>query len=105
MRGRARIRTQGGPAMSTEQQPEAPAIPGVTRQTLMQNDWVSLMIVRKPEAGVNGYVYSHETRRRGRIVAVLPYRAVALAGRPVREYLVKSEMTPCWGFDQVLSAI
>jgi 8-oxo-dGTP pyrophosphatase MutT (NUDIX family) len=89
----------------SEQQPEAPAIPGVTRQTLMQNDWVSLMIVRKPEAGVNGYVYSHETRCRGRIVAVLPYRAVALAGRPVREYLVKSEMTPCWGFDQVLSAI
>ena len=68
---------------------------------LCENDWVSLMVVRKPDAGVNGYVYSRETRCRGRIVAVLPYQDTA-AGR---EYLVKSEMTPCWGFDQVLSAI
>lgn len=68
---------------------------------LYHNEWLSLRIARKPEAGVNGYVYSHETRCAGRIVAILPYRE-ATAGR---EYLVKSEMTPCWSFDQVLSAI
>ena len=58
----------------TEHHPDVPAVPGVTRQTLHENDWVSLMVVRKPDAGVNGYVYSHETRCRGRIVAILPYR-------------------------------
>jgi 8-oxo-dGTP pyrophosphatase MutT (NUDIX family) len=73
----------------------------VTCQALHENTWVSLMIVRKPDAGVDGYVYSHETRCRGRIVAVLPYRE----GEHGREYLVKSEMTPCWGFDQYRSAI
>ena len=81
--------------------PDAPDVPGVIRQTLYANEWVSLKIVRKPDAGVNGYVYSHETRCGGRIVAVLPCRD-APGGR---EYLVKSEVTPCWGFDQVLSAI
>jgi 8-oxo-dGTP pyrophosphatase MutT (NUDIX family) len=71
-------------------------------ETLHANQWLSLRIVRKPAAGVDGYVYSHESRCQGRIVAVLPYRITA-AGHA--EYLVKSEMTPCWGFDRVLSAI
>jgi hypothetical protein len=71
------------------------------KMTLFQNEWLSLCVVVKPEAGVNGYVYSHETRCAGRIVAMLPY-ADTPAGR---RYLVKSEMTPCWSFDQVLSAI
>jgi 8-oxo-dGTP pyrophosphatase MutT (NUDIX family) len=71
------------------------------RSILCENEWLSLYLVRKPAAGVNGYVYSHETRCGGRIVAVLPY-----ADTPEgRRYLVKSEMTPCWSFDQVLSAI
>jgi 8-oxo-dGTP pyrophosphatase MutT (NUDIX family) len=59
------------------------------------------MMVRKPDEDVHGYVYSHETRCRGRIVAVLPYRDTPGG----REYLVKSEMTPCWGFDRVRSAV
>lgn len=70
-------------------------------QTLIENPWLSLKIVRKPEAGVNGYVFSHETRCQGRIVAVLPYRETARG----REYLTKREMTPCWGFAQVRSAM
>ncbi len=75
--------------------------PRAVTQMLWANEWVSLMIVRKPEAGVNGYVYSHETRCGGRIVAVLPYREVPGG----REYLVKREMTPCWFFDRVRSAV
>lgn len=70
-------------------------------ELLYLNEWLSLWAVRAPERGVNGYIYSHETRCAGRIVAVLPYRDFDGG----REYLVKSEMTPCWGLDQVLSAI
>lgn len=79
-------------------------------ETLHDNEWVSLRVVRDPEAGVGGYVFSHESRCQGRIVAVLPYRVVRSPGGAFDssariEYLLKSEMTPCWSFDQVLSAI
>lgn len=70
-------------------------------ETLHANEWLSLRRVRKPEAGVDGYVFSHESRCQGRIVAVLPYRDTPDG----RLYLLKSEMTPCWGFHQVLSSI
>lgn len=70
-------------------------------ETLHENPWISLRVVREPESGVNGYVYSHETRCGGRIVAILPYRE-SLIGR---EYLIKSEVTPCWGMEPVCSAI
>jgi 8-oxo-dGTP pyrophosphatase MutT (NUDIX family) len=82
------------------------ATEGATVESLHEDRWVSLRVLRKPDVGVHGYVFSHETRCQGRIVAVLPYRDVHDgAGGFDREYLVKSEMTPCWGFDQVLSAI
>jgi 8-oxo-dGTP pyrophosphatase MutT (NUDIX family) len=71
-------------------------------ETLLDNEWLSLRVVREPDRGVNGYVYSHESRCQGRIVAVLPYATTKPGGR---RYLVKSEMTPCWSLDQVLSAI
>ncbi|MEU8334832.1 NUDIX domain-containing protein [Micromonospora tulbaghiae] len=70
-------------------------------ETLHDNEWLSLRTVRLPERGINGYVYSHETRCRGRIVAVLPY-AQTPAGR---RYLVRREVTPCWSLDPQLSAI
>lgn len=73
-----------------------------TVQTLHENTWLSLKVIRKPEAGISGYVYSHESRCQGRIVAVLPYRRSA-AGH--REYLTKRETTPCWSLQQVRSAI
>jgi ADP-ribose pyrophosphatase YjhB (NUDIX family) len=93
--------------------------------TLHENAWVSLRIIRDPAKGVDGYVYSHETRCQGRIVAILPYRELldwtctcdpgpegqhrrdrcGFGEVLSREYLVKSEMTPCWGFHQELSAI
>ncbi len=74
---------------------------GAQREALFGNEWISLYVVRKPDGGISGYVYSHETRCQGRIVAVLPYRDTP-AGR---EWLLKSEVTPCWSFDPVVSAI
>lgn len=84
--------------------------PATAIETLHENEWLSLRIVRQPDAGINGYVYSHESRCRGRIVAVLPYRLAKPPDGPTNssvrvEYLLKSEVTPCWGFDQHLSAI
>lgn len=69
---------------------------------LYTTPWISLRLVQQPDAGVNGYVYSHETRCKGRIVAVLPYRHTAARGN---EYLLRSEITPCWSMKPLLSAI
>lgn len=70
-------------------------------ETLYENQWLSLMKVVDPEKGVNGYIFSHETRCQGIIIAVLPFRRVGTHF----EYLVKSEVTPCWGMDPVRSAL
>jgi 8-oxo-dGTP pyrophosphatase MutT (NUDIX family) len=64
--------------------------------TLFENPWLSLCMVTSPVP----YVYSHETRCNGRILAVLPFR-----DGPDREYLVRSEVTPCWGPDPELSSV
>lgn len=69
---------------------------------LYTNKWLSLMEVKAPTRGITGYIYSHETRCKGEIVALLPYRIVS---NGVYEYLLKNEMTPCWSFDKTLSAI
>jgi 8-oxo-dGTP pyrophosphatase MutT (NUDIX family) len=58
--------------------------------------------MRAPDLGVDGYVYSHETRCAGRIVALLPYRITDIG---TMQYLLKSEMTPCWSLNQTLSSI
>lgn len=70
-------------------------------ETLHDNPWLSLQVVRDPERGVNGYVFSHETRCQGRIVAVLPYRETPTG----RVYMVRQETTPCWSMEQQLSAV
>jgi 8-oxo-dGTP pyrophosphatase MutT (NUDIX family) len=73
----------------------------VTDVVLHANPWLSLREIRRPDLGINGYVYSHEARCRGRIVAVLPYSNTPRG----RLYLVRSETTPCWGLQPHLSAI
>lgn len=80
-----------------------PSCEGVTQtvDTLFQNRWLSLKSIKAPEMGVTGYVFSHETRCKGRIVAVLPYRKTATG----IQYLVKSEITPSWGLQPHLSAL
>jgi len=85
----------------------------MTNEELYHNDWVSLRIVRAPEKGVKGYVYSTETRCKGKIISILPFRKIPITskdpklGQVIRyEYLLKSELTPCWDMEkQVLSTI
>ena len=61
-------------------------------ETLKNNEWLSLKKIVAPEHHVNGYVYSHEERCNGEIVAILPFRYKA----DMIEYLLRNEVTPCW---------
>jgi 8-oxo-dGTP pyrophosphatase MutT (NUDIX family) len=64
-------------------------------ETLHENEWLSLKKMVYPEANINGYVYSHETRCKGNVVSVLPIRLNPKAPRGL-EILVRKEVTPCW---------
>lgn len=68
---------------------------------LFENKWVSTYVVEEPQLGIDGYVYSHESRCNGRIVAVLPFRDTSEG----RQFLLKSEVTPCWSLMPRRSAI
>jgi len=70
-------------------------------QTLFFNKWLSLKNLVAPEEGVEGYVFSHETRCDGKIISILPYR---FSNYKI-EYLLRNEVTPCWGFKPVISSI
>lgn len=72
------------------------------KKTLYKNKWVSLMEVVETDKGVNGYVYSHETRCSGEIIAILPYHHEYIGQY---KYLLKNEVTPCWSLEKRLSAI
>lgn len=63
---------------------------------------VSLYGLADPHADDGVYVYAHESRCDGRIMAILPYQDT---GRSGRRYLLKSEVTPCWGPQQTISAL
>lgn len=68
-------------------------------QLLYANEWLSLYKLVDPDNGINGYVYSHETRCNGKIVALLPYRKVqGDISDPLGhyEFLLRKEVTPCW---------
>jgi len=73
----------------------------VRLKTLHHNDWLSLKMVQKDEWG-SGYVYSHETRCSGNIVAILPFQKLSDG---TVQYLLRSEVTPCWGEDPCVSSI
>lgn len=68
---------------------------------LYTGPWLSLKRIVSPKHGISGYDYSHETRCQGRIVALLPFRYSHFKV----EYLLRSEITPCWGLHHQLSAI
>jgi ADP-ribose pyrophosphatase YjhB (NUDIX family) len=71
-------------------------------EVLCDNERLSLCEMKDPEHGVDGYVFSHETRYGGHIVSILPFRLEG--GR--REVLLRQEITPCWSVDKkMLSSI
>lgn len=70
------------------------------KKELYKNKWLSLYELKDPENGVGGYVYSHETRCEGKIIAFMPFRK--REGK--LEVLLRNEVTPCWGMHSVLSS-
>lgn len=73
-----------------------------TRVQLYENKWVSLYQASDHERGVDGFVYSHESRCNGQIVAVLPYRWSGVNGL---EFLLHSENNPAWGWGPHLASV
>lgn len=66
-----------------------------------ENKWLSLRAIPKGD-GDQDYVFSHETRCQGKIVLVLPYRYDIFGDV---EFLIRSEITPCWSSEYVNSGI
>jgi len=56
--------------------------------TLYDNEWLQLKEMKAPEHDINGYVFSHEVRCGGKIIAVLPYHD--------DQIVLREEVTPCW---------
>jgi len=69
-------------------------------KVLYKNDWVSLMSKDTPDGET--YVYSHETRCNGNIIAVLLYERNGLDSW---KYGVRKEKTPCWGGQAEISSL
>lgn len=63
---------------------------------LFHNEWLSLKKIVVPEGNIKGYVYSHETRCDGKIIAVLPYRFLFRKNKIETEFLLRREITPSW---------
>jgi len=80
-------------------------------EVLCKTKWLSLRRMIDPENGVHGYDYSHEIRCDGKIVSILPYRYKTRMGvnNPNEKYgvefLLRKEVTPCWGMEQKISSI
>lgn len=70
-------------------------------ESVHENPWLSLRKIVAPSRGVEGYVYSHETRCNGQIVALMPYRHTAEGV----EFLLRREVTPCWGMQEEYSSL
>lgn len=68
---------------------------------LCDNKWIQLREMVDAECGVKGYVFSHEIRCNGIIVSILPFRKV----KNQIEFLLRDEVTPCWGMAPVHSSI
>lgn len=71
-------------------------------ETLADNEWLALLLLKAPHLGIDGYVFSHEARCNGNIVAILPYRRV---GKDAWEALLRDEVVPPWGLSSSLCAI
>jgi len=72
-------------------------------KTLYHNKWLSLKSISCKEFGDQEYVFSHETRCNGKILSILPFRRNNEG--IVSEFLIRKEVTPCWGTKQFMSSI
>ena len=61
-------------------------------ELLMGNPWLELRRMKDPKRGIEGYVYSHEVRCEGIIVAIMPYYFMENQLR----VMLRAEVTPCW---------
>jgi len=68
-------------------------------KTIYKNKWLSMMSKKCPDGDT--YIYAHETRCNGNVIAVLLYKK---DGDEVK-YGVRSERTPCWGDEPSLSSL
>lgn len=75
---------------------------GLSVETIAATPWLELKRCKAPEQGVHGYVFTHEVRCCGVIVAVLPFRRLHNGGV---EFCLRQEITPCWGMEPRLSAL
>jgi hypothetical protein len=70
-------------------------------KTIFDNKWLSLKEIKEPEQGINGYIFSHETRCNGKIISMLPYRNTTQGIK----FLLRKEITPSWSLDYNISTI
>lgn len=64
-------------------------------EILYGNPWLSLKRLAYPEKDIYGYIYSHESRCNGEIVAILPWR-INNNNLNKLEFMLRNEVTPCW---------
>lgn len=75
-------------------------------EVLCENEWVSLRKLTDVDNHIHGYVYSHETRCKGKIIAILPFRFIGDGDARKLEVLLRREVTPCWDrLRQITSSI
>ena len=71
--------------------------------TVYSNDWIELKNLVSPNFGIIGYPYLHEKRCQGKIVSILPFRLNT--EKQKMEFLLRREITPCWGLEHNTSSI
>lgn len=70
----------------------------IDNKILKDTNYLQLRELVDEDRGIHGYIYSREVRCNGEIVAILPYREKNDEGD--LEFLLRSEVTPCWGLDE-----
>lgn len=66
------------------------------KSVIFKNKWLSILKLNDPKLGE--YIYSHETRCNGKIIAILPFRVTDKD----LEFLLRDELTPCWETDKLV---
>lgn len=61
-------------------------------KTIKKTNWLDLKKICFPNLGTE-YVYSHESRCDGKIIAIIPFRIISHQ----LNVLLRDEVTPCWG--------